>query len=53
MSVMRAILVKGEGRIEDLYIGETEKPIPKDDEVLVKVSKSTSTVLIQIVLRLI
>lgn len=34
---MRAILVKGEGRIEDLYIGETEKPSPENDEVLVKV----------------
>ncbi|GJJ15390.1 hypothetical protein Clacol_009666 [Clathrus columnatus] len=34
---MRAILVKGGGRIEDLYIGEVEKPSPEADEVLVKV----------------
>jgi len=35
---MRAILIKdGKGPIENLYLGETEKPGPKPGEVLVKV----------------
>ncbi|KZT69609.1 quinone oxidoreductase putative [Daedalea quercina L-15889] len=35
---MRAILIKeGKGPIENLYLGETEKPAPKRGEVLVKV----------------
>ncbi|KAI6130027.1 quinone oxidoreductase putative [Pisolithus croceorrhizus] len=38
MSTMRAVLIKDdEGPIENLYIGETEKPVPKEDQVLVKV----------------
>ncbi|KAI6129708.1 quinone oxidoreductase putative [Pisolithus croceorrhizus] len=38
MSTMRAVLIKGdEGPIENLYIGEAEKPVPKEDQVLVKV----------------
>lgn len=38
MSTMRAILIKdGHGPIENLYIGETDKPVPTKGEVLVKV----------------
>lgn len=34
---MRAVLVKdGKGPVENLYIGETEKPVLKPEEVLVK-----------------
>ncbi|EJU02935.1 quinone oxidoreductase [Dacryopinax primogenitus] len=37
-SKMRAILIKnGAGTADDLYIGECDKPIPKEGEVLVKV----------------
>jgi len=36
---MRAVLVKdGKGGIENLFIGETTKPTPGQDEVLVRVS---------------
>ncbi|KAH7885186.1 quinone oxidoreductase putative [Phlebopus sp. FC_14] len=39
MSTMRAVLVKdGKGPIENLYIGETEKPVPQDGQVLVKIA---------------
>lgn len=35
---MRAVLIKdGKGPIENLYIGDTERPVPKEGEVLVKV----------------
>ncbi|KAJ7681510.1 quinone oxidoreductase [Mycena rosella] len=35
---MRAVLVKNEaGAAEDLYIGEAETPVPRADEVLVKI----------------
>ncbi|KAI0073499.1 quinone oxidoreductase [Panus rudis PR-1116 ss-1] len=35
---MRAVLVKdGKGPVDNLYIGETQKPMPKEDEVLVKI----------------
>ncbi|KIJ62673.1 hypothetical protein HYDPIDRAFT_30266 [Hydnomerulius pinastri MD-312] len=38
MPTMRAVLIKdGKGPIENLYIGDTEKPVPKDGEVLVKI----------------
>lgn len=38
MSTMRAVLIKDDkGPIENLYIGETEKPVPKQGQVLVKV----------------
>lgn len=38
MATMRAVLIKdGKGPLENLYIGETNKPIPKAGEVLVKV----------------
>ncbi|KAI6166639.1 quinone oxidoreductase putative [Pisolithus thermaeus] len=38
MSTMRAVLIKDdEGPIENLYIGETEKPVPEEGQVLVKV----------------
>ena len=36
---MRAVLVKdGKGPIKNLYIGQVEKPVPKDGQVVVKVS---------------
>lgn len=36
---MRAILVKDDkGPIENLYIGQVEKPVPKDGQVVIKVS---------------
>lgn len=36
---MRAVLIKdGKGPIENLYIGDTERPLPGEGEVLVKVS---------------
>lgn len=42
MSQMRAVLVKGDkGGAENLYIGETQKPVPKPGEVLVKVIPDT------------
>ncbi|OBZ81565.1 Quinone oxidoreductase PIG3 [Choanephora cucurbitarum] len=34
---MRAVLVKSPGDASQLYLGEHEKPVPKDHEVLVKV----------------
>ncbi|KAJ6602229.1 quinone oxidoreductase [Mycena sp. CBHHK59/15] len=35
---MRAVLVKnGAGQVEDLYIGETDTPVPRANEVLVKI----------------
>lgn len=38
-SQMRAVLIKdGKGPIENLYIGETDKPVPSKGQVLVKVS---------------
>ncbi|KAJ8591112.1 quinone oxidoreductase putative [Rhizopogon salebrosus TDB-379] len=37
MTMMRAVLIKdGHGPIENLYIGETDKPVPKKGQVLVK-----------------
>ena len=39
MSTMRAVLIKdGKGPIENLYIGDIERPIPKEGEVLIKAS---------------
>ena len=39
MATMRAVLIKdGKGPIENLYIGEIERPTPAHGEVLVKVS---------------
>ena len=39
MSTMRAVLIKdGKGPIENLYVGEIERPVPKEGQVLVKVS---------------
>lgn len=36
---MRAVLVKdGKGPVENLYIGETTKPVPRPGEVVVKVN---------------
>ena len=41
MATMRAVLIKdGKGPIENLFVGETEKPVPKPGEVLVKVRLS-------------
>ncbi|KAG6335615.1 hypothetical protein ID866_3472 [Astraeus odoratus] len=38
MATMRAVLIKdGQGPVENLYIGETEKPAPKEGQVLVKI----------------
>ncbi|KAG1885239.1 quinone oxidoreductase putative [Suillus subluteus] len=38
MSKMHAVLIKdGQGPIENLYIGETDKPVPTKGEVLVKI----------------
>ncbi|KAG1723075.1 quinone oxidoreductase putative [Suillus paluster] len=38
MSKMRAVLIKGgQGPVENLYIGETDKPIPTKGQVLVKI----------------
>ena len=38
---MRAVLVKDrKGPIGNLYIGQVEKPVPKDGQVVVKVSTS-------------
>ncbi|KAG1751066.1 quinone oxidoreductase putative [Suillus lakei] len=38
MSKMRAVLIKGgHGPIENLYIGETDKPVPTKGQVLVKI----------------
>ncbi|OJA12287.1 hypothetical protein AZE42_12809 [Rhizopogon vesiculosus] len=38
MTRMRAVLIKGgHGPIENLYIGEADKPIPKKGQVLVKI----------------
>jgi tumor protein p53-inducible protein 3 len=34
---MRAVLVRQPGGIEELYIGEVETPVPKDDQLLVKI----------------
>lgn len=40
-TTMRAVLIKdGQGPIENLYVGETECPLPKEEQVLVKVSAS-------------
>lgn len=37
--MMRAVLIKdGKGPVENLYLGEAPKPIPRSGEVLVKVS---------------
>jgi len=36
---MRAVLIKhGKGPIENLYVGDIERPSPGDGQVLVKVS---------------
>ncbi|KAJ1960832.1 hypothetical protein GGI12_003592, partial [Dipsacomyces acuminosporus] len=35
---MKAVLVKQPGDVEQLYIGEVEKPVPASDEILVKIS---------------
>ncbi|OAX40442.1 GroES-like protein, partial [Rhizopogon vinicolor AM-OR11-026] len=38
MTKMRAVLIKGgHGPIENLYIGEADKPVPKKGQVLVKI----------------
>jgi hypothetical protein len=38
MPTMQAVLIKdGKGPVDNLYIGDTEKPVPKEGEVLVKV----------------
>ncbi|KAG1743186.1 quinone oxidoreductase putative [Suillus paluster] len=38
MSKMRAVLIKGgQGPIENLYLGETDKPVPTKGQVLVKI----------------
>ncbi|KAG8214685.1 chaperonin 10-like protein [Butyriboletus roseoflavus] len=38
-STMRAVLIKdGEGPIENLYIGDIERPLPGEGEVLVKIA---------------
>lgn len=38
MVTMRAVIIKdGKGPIENLYVGEIEKPSPKHGEVLVEV----------------
>ncbi len=40
MPSMQAVIIKdGKGPIENLYIGEIEKPVPGHGEVLVKVSR--------------
>jgi hypothetical protein len=42
MTTMRAVLIRDEaGPVENLYIGETAKPIPAIGEVLVKVGNIT------------
>ncbi|KAG6377191.1 putative quinone oxidoreductase [Boletus reticuloceps] len=39
MSTMRAVLIKdGKGPIENLYVGLIERPVPKESEVLVKIT---------------
>ncbi|KAF8558275.1 quinone oxidoreductase putative [Imleria badia] len=39
MSTMRAVLIKdGKGPIENLYVGDTERPLPKEGQVLVKIA---------------
>lgn len=46
MATMRAVLIKdGKGPIENLYVGETEKPVPEAGQVLVKVRLSMSVTL--------
>jgi NADPH:quinone reductase-like Zn-dependent oxidoreductase len=41
---MRAVLIKdGQGPIENLYIGQTDKPVPTKGQVLVKVSAFSSS----------
>ncbi|KIJ17867.1 hypothetical protein PAXINDRAFT_167810 [Paxillus involutus ATCC 200175] len=38
MPTMQAVLIKdGKGPVDNLYIGDTEKPVPKEGEVLVKI----------------
>ncbi|RUP48239.1 chaperonin 10-like protein [Jimgerdemannia flammicorona] len=37
MATMKAVLVKQPGDASQLYIGETDKPVPQDDQILVKV----------------
>ena len=40
MSQMRAVLVKdGKGPVENLYIGNADRPIPSATQVLVKVCR--------------
>ncbi|KAI8321318.1 quinone oxidoreductase [Martensiomyces pterosporus] len=38
MPSMKAVLLKQPGGIEQLYVGETEKPVPSPSEILVKIS---------------
>ncbi|KAG6370681.1 putative quinone oxidoreductase PIG3 [Boletus reticuloceps] len=39
MSTMRAVLIKdGKGPIENLYVGHIERPVPKEGQVLVKIT---------------
>ena len=46
MATMKAVLIKdGKGPIENLYVGETEKPVPEAGQVLVKVRLSMSVTL--------
>lgn len=45
MPTMRAVLIKdGKGPIENLYIGDVERPTPKEGQVLVKVSSILSSI---------
>lgn len=37
MSSMKAVLLKQFGDLDQMYIGETTKPSPKPDEILVRV----------------
>ena len=43
MPTMKAVIVKdGKGPVENLYVGEIEKPVPGTGEVLVQVLLSIS-----------
>lgn len=38
---MKAVLMKGFGGLDVLYVGEAEKPVPNDDQVLIKVAATS------------
>jgi putative PIG3 family NAD(P)H quinone oxidoreductase len=38
---MKAVLMKGFGGVDVLYVGEAEKPVPNDDQVLIKVAATS------------